>query len=118
MLADPTALSPTEPRASLAPALKIVRDAMLANPELVGGTRERIDTSLMKGLPGAIISKTGMEALRGMAVLPRARGSESRRATGIAIKIEDGGGHERAGWAAAVEALQQVGSSTASRSGC
>ena len=109
MLADPTALSPTDPRASLAPALKIVRDAMLANPELVGGTRERIDTSLMKGLPGAMISKTGMEALRGMAVLPRARGSESRRATGIAIKIEDGGGHERAGWAAAVEALQQVG---------
>ncbi len=109
MLADPTALPTSDPRASLAPALKIVRDAMLANPELVGGTRERLDTSLMKGLPGALISKSGMEALRAMAVLPRSRASDPRRATGIAIKIEDGGGHERAAWSATVEALAQVG---------
>ena len=39
------------PRA-LAPALTIVRDAMLAHPEMVGGTRERLDTSLMKALAG------------------------------------------------------------------
>ena len=46
---------------------------MLANPEMVGGTRDRLDTSLMKAAPGRIVSKGGMEALRGLAVLPGAR---------------------------------------------
>ena len=31
-----------------------------------------------------------------------------RRASGLVIKIEDGGGHDRAGWATAVEALAQA----------
>ena len=53
--------------AELAPHLTIIRDAMLANPEMIGGSRERLDTSLMKALPGRIVSKSGMEALRGMA---------------------------------------------------
>jgi L-asparaginase II len=110
LLAEPTAVGGKDPRASLGPALTIVRDAMLANPEMVGGTRDRLDTSLMKALPGRIVSKAGMEALRGIAIVPgpRTNGVETA-ATGMAIKIEDGDGYDRGTWAASVEALVQAG---------
>ena len=110
MLADPAALPPKDGRASLAPALTIVRDAMLANPEMVGGRHDRLDTSLMKAVPDRLISKAGMEALRAMAVLPGRRiGSAGTSASGIAVKIEDGDGYDRGTWAASVEALRQAG---------
>jgi L-asparaginase II len=110
LLADPAALPASDPRASLAPALRIVRDAMVSNPELVAGTRDRLDTSLMKAAPDRLISKSGGEALRAIAILGGQRGGGSNpRPSGLAIKIEDGGGHPRASWAASVEALQQVG---------
>ena len=114
-LADPAALPASDPRATVAPSLQVIRDAMLDNPELVAGTRERLDTSLMKGLPGAVLSKGGQEGLRAISILPRAlvkiSGSASgkRRATGLVVKIEDGSGHQRASWAATVEALAQAG---------
>ena len=54
MLADPGAIPPSDPRAPLAKHLYIVRDAMLAHPELVAGSRERLDTSLMKAVPGRV----------------------------------------------------------------
>jgi L-asparaginase II len=109
-LADPASVPATDSRAALAGSLAIVRDAMLAHPELVAGSRDRIDTSIMKALPGRIISKGGMEALRGLAILPgpRARG-QSAAASGMAIKIEDGDGYERGTWAASIEALAQAG---------
>ena len=110
LLADPSALGAKDSRASLAPALTIVRDAMMANPEMIGGTRDRLDTSLMKALPGRIVSKSGMEALRGVAILPGVRASGATSgATGMAIKIEDGDGYDRGTWAASVEALVQAG---------
>ena len=111
-LADPTAVERDDPRSSVAAALAIVRDAMLAHPEMVGGNRDRLDTSLMKALPGRIISKAGMEALRGMAIVPGARDgatSAAHRASGMAVKIEDGDGYDRGTWAASVEALVQAG---------
>ena len=52
MLADPSAVPRATHAASLAEPLTIVRDAMLAHPEMVGGTRDRLDTSLMKAMPG------------------------------------------------------------------
>jgi L-asparaginase II len=110
MLADPTAIPATDPRSELAPSLIQVRDAMLANPELVGGRHDRLDTSMMKAAPGRVISKSGMEALRGVAILPGPRiGSQSTAASGMAIKIEDGDGYDRGTWAASVEAVRQVG---------
>jgi L-asparaginase II len=110
-LADPEAVPASDPRASLGPALVRVRDAMLAQPEMVGGTRDRIDTSLMKAAPGRVVSKGGMEALRGLAVLPGTRGpgGGSVAASGIALKIEDGDGYDRATWSATVEVLVQAG---------
>jgi L-asparaginase II len=109
-LADPQGLPAGDPRASLAPALRVVRDACLANPELIAGTRDRIDTSIMKAMPGRVVSKGGMEALRGLAILPGPRGrSGAVPASGMAIKIEDGDGYDRGTWAASVEALHQAG---------
>ena len=110
MLAEPASLAATDPRRALAPALTLIRDAMLANPELIGGTRDRLDTSLMKALPGRIVSKAGMEALRGVAILrgPRTT-TRAVGPSGLAIKIEDGDGYDRGTWAASVEALRQTG---------
>ena len=110
LLADPSAVASSDARASLAPALTIVRNAMLAHPEMVGGTRDRIDTSVMKAVPDRLISKGGMEALRGLAILAGARGNGTNvPASGMAIKIEDGDGFDRGTWAATVEALRQAG---------
>ena len=116
-LADPAAVPADDPRASLAPHLATIRDAMLAHPEMVAGTRDRLDTSLMKAAPGRLVSKGGMEALRGLAILPGPRGEHDERdaapASGLALKIEDGDGYERGTWAATVESLRQVGALTA-----
>jgi L-asparaginase II len=110
LLADPGAIPSGDPRAGLAGSLTIVRDAMLANPELVAGRHDRIDTSLMKAAPGRLIAKGGMEALRGLAILPGVRsGTSVSSATGMAVKIEDGDGYDRGTWAASVEALRQAG---------
>ncbi len=82
-LADPGAIAATDPRSAVAPSLTIVRDAMLANPEMVGGRHDRLDTSLMKAAPDRVISKAGMEALRGVAILPgRAGGHPGLRCVG------------------------------------
>ncbi|HEX5829298.1 MAG TPA: asparaginase [Candidatus Limnocylindrales bacterium] len=108
ILADPSALPADDPRVALAPHLLEVRDAMRTYPELVAGTRDRLDTSLMKATEGLVVSKSGMEGLRGMAILPGARGAGSQ-ASGMAVKIEDGDGYERGTWAAGIEALRQAG---------
>jgi L-asparaginase II len=108
MLADPGAIPSADPRSPLAKHLYHVRDAMLAHPELVAGNRDRLDTSLMKAVPGRVVAKSGMEAVRGVGILAGARG-EGSTASGLALKIEDGDGYERATWSATVEALRQVG---------
>jgi L-asparaginase II len=110
LLADPGAVSKRDGRGSIAPALTIVRDAMLANPEMVAGRHDRLDTSLMKAAEGRLISKAGMEALRGIAITPGPRiGTSRETASGLAVKIEDGDGYDRGTWAASVEAVRQVG---------
>ena len=114
-LANPAGIRSADSRSSVAPALMQVRDAMLASPEMVAGTRDRLDTSVMKAMPGSVVAKGGVEGLRGFAILPGARAGRNRggrsgtAATGVAIKIEDGGGFDRAGSAVSVEALRQVG---------
>lgn len=110
MLADPAAVPAGDPRSALAASLTTVRDAMLANPEMIGGRHDRLDTSLMKAVPGRVVSKAGMEALRGVAILPGPRsGTSEAGPSGMAIKIEDGGGYDRGTWAVTVEALRQAG---------
>ncbi len=109
-LADPSAVPQSDSRSAVAPALTRVRDAMLAHPEMVAGTRDRLDTSLMKAVPDGLLSKAGMEGLRGLAILPGARaGGAEAGPGGMAVKIEDGDGYDRGTWAASVEALRQAG---------
>ena len=109
-LADPLAVPADDARSAVAAPLARVRDAMLANPEMVGGRHDRLDTSVMKAAPGRLVSKGGMEALRGVAILPGARiGTKVAGASGMAVKIEDGDGFDRGTWAASVEALRQAG---------
>jgi L-asparaginase II len=110
LLADPAGIPLDDSRSALAPHLLRIREAMLADPEMIGGRHDRLDTSLMKALPGRVVSKAGMEALRGVAILPGPRtGGAAVPATGMAIKIEDGDGYDRATWAASVEAVRQAG---------
>jgi L-asparaginase II len=105
MLADPSAIGAKDSRSKLAEALCRVRDAMLANPEMVAGSRDRLDTSIMKAAPGRILAKGGAEGLRGFSILAGGRGA----ASGVAVKIEDGGGFDRAASAASIETLRQAG---------
>jgi L-asparaginase II len=105
LLADPAAAATDPVRAALAPALTRVRDAMVAAPELVGGTRESFDTALMKALPGRVLAKSGAEALEGVALLPGSRGPDSPGA-GIALAIDDGDLSWRAVPAVVLESLR------------
>jgi L-asparaginase II len=109
-LADPESVRSDDARSGLAASVAVVRDAMLANPEQVGGTRDRLDTSVSKALPGRLVAKGGAEGLRCYAILPgpRAKGG-SAAASGLALKVEDGGAADRATSAASVEALVQAG---------
>jgi L-asparaginase II len=109
-LADPSAVPASDARSAVAAPLTRVRDAMLAHPEMVAGRHDRLDTSVMKAVPGRLVSKGGMEALRGLAILPGKRvGTQAAGASGLALKIEDGDGYDRGTWAASVEALRQAG---------
>lgn len=80
-----------------------VATAMLAHPELVGGT-ERIDTDLMRAVPGQLLSKVGAEGVHVVAVPPSTRFPD---ALGLAVKIEDGDSF-RARNTAVLAALRQL----------
>lgn len=105
MLADPEGPSVEGEAADSATALKRVRDAMTAAPEMVGGTYDNLDTDLMKRRPGKLVAKAGADGMRAIGLVA-ANGGE---ASGIAIKIEDGDQSRRAIKAASVEVLAQLG---------
>lgn len=107
LLADPAGVADTA-RKPLVPTLTRIRDAMVGAPEMVGGTHESTDTKLMRARAGLLVSKGGAEGLRGIGLLPGARGADSA-AAGVAIKIEDGDGDFRASKSVSVEALAQMG---------
>ena len=107
LLADPDGAADAA-RRPFVPALTRIRDAMMAAPEMVGGSHDSTDTLIMRARPGVLVSKGGAEGLRGIGLLRGARGPDSRPA-GVAIKIEDGDGYSRASRAVTVEALAQLG---------
>jgi L-asparaginase II len=107
-LADPSAVADPPLRA----ALLRIRDAMMAHPELVGGSRRRLDTDLMRALPHRLVSKGGAEGVMAMGLPPgwaTARAPFGDGPMGIAAKIEDGGWARRAPEVTSVAALRQVG---------
>ncbi|HEX6475460.1 MAG TPA: asparaginase [Candidatus Limnocylindria bacterium] len=93
-LADPSGVKDE----ALRGALERIRDAMMAHPELVGGERRSLDTSLMRAAPGALVAKGGAEGVQAVAIL----GGEPR---GLAIKVEDGDAAHRARSVSTVAAL-------------
>src|SRR5262249_17925585 len=95
LLADPDSGTGSS-RRSIAPHLRRVRDAMMAAPEMVGGTNRMLDTQLMRLRPGALVSKGGAESLRGIGVVPSVSAALLSGPAGIAVKIEDGDGFTRA----------------------
>ncbi len=75
-----------------------LRDTMMAHPDLVAGD-DRIDTRLMRALPGMLWAKAGGEAFYGMAL--------KQEGLGVALKIEDGA--PRAVPMALVRTLEELG---------
>src|SRR5258705_758332 len=68
---------------------RIVR-VMTSYPELIGGTRERLDTEIMRGAGGRVISKVGAEGVYTAGLLPC---EEWPNGLGLSLKIEDGDDH-------------------------
>ena len=105
LLADPEGPATDETRAAYAPALLRVRDAMMAAPDMVGGTYDNLDTDLMQRRPGRLVAKAGADGMRAIGLVP----TDGAEAAAIAIKIEDGDLSRRAVKAVSVEALAQAG---------
>jgi L-asparaginase II len=107
-LADPSAVADPPLRSALAR----IRDAMMEHPELVAGERRRIDTALMRSFPRRVVSKGGAEGVLAMGLPP---GALTKAAPfgdgpmGVAAKIEDGNLARRAGDAASIAILRQLG---------
>jgi L-asparaginase II len=107
LLADPDRATDPE-RARSAAALTRIRDAMMAAPDMVGGSREALDSELMRRRPDLLVSKSGGEGLRAIGLLTGARANGQGPAA-LAIRIEDGDGYHRANRAVSVEALARLG---------
>ncbi|MFN0109045.1 MAG: asparaginase [Blastocatellia bacterium] len=89
----------------LTDAAEQVVTAMIEFPEIVGGSRGRLDTDLMQAARGQIVSKVGAEGMQLLGVKPNAKFPTG---LGIAIKIEDGD-IRRARDQVVIETLRQLG---------
>lgn len=78
--------------------------AMIKFPEMIGGSKERLDTELIRAGKGRLISKIGAEGVYTVGVLP---GSEWPKGLGLALKVDDGD-DRRARPPAVIEALKQL----------
>lgn len=94
-----------------AAACEQVRDAMLSNPDMVGGP-QRFDTDLMGAAGGRILSKGGAEGYQGIGLRAGALRPDSP-ALGIALKISDGDARAWACQAVSLEVLRQLGAVSA-----
>ncbi|HKP10452.1 MAG TPA: asparaginase [Blastocatellia bacterium] len=88
----------------LAAAARRLVKAMIAHPEMVGGTKGRFDTDLMRAARGKLFAKVGAEAVYSVGVLPSDR---YPRGLGLSFKMEDGSYRGLA--PAVVETLRQIG---------
>jgi L-asparaginase II len=84
---------------------KRIVNAMIAYPEMIGGTTKRLDTELMRVGRGRFISKIGAEGVYTVGVLPS---NKRPNGLGLALKVEDGDDH-RARPPAVIDALRQLG---------
>lgn len=91
--------------ASVRDACRRIVGAMIRCPEMVGGSKGRLDTELIRAGKGRLISKIGAEGVYTVGVLP---GDQWPKGLGLALKVEDGDDH-RARPPAVIEALRQLG---------
>ena len=85
-------------------ACERIVQAMIAYPEMVGGSKDRLDTELIRAGRGRLISKIGAEGVYTVGVLPS---EQWPKGLGLAVKIEDGD-DQRARPPAVIEALRQL----------
>ena len=78
--------------------------AMTTHPELIGGTKDRLDTEMMRATAGGLISKVGAEGVYTAGILPCPTWPKG---LGLALKIEDGDDH-RARPTVVIESLHQL----------
>lgn len=100
-LVDPPSQLPEDIRHACARIVK----AMVAHPEMIGGTKDRLDTELIRAAAGRLISKIGAEGVYTVGVLPCA---EWPKGIGFALKVADGD-DRRARPPAVIDALRQLG---------
>ena len=80
-------------------------NAMATFPVMIGGTKDRLDTDLIRAAGGKLISKVGAEGVYTVGVLPSA---DWPNGIGLALKVEDGDSN-RARPPALLDALRQLG---------
>src|SRR5438067_4067551 len=95
---------PSEMSENVRDACKRIVQAMINFPVMIGGTKERLDTELIRAGKGRLISKIGAEGVYTVGVLPC---EDWPRGLGLALKIEDGD-DDRARPPAVIEALRQL----------
>lgn len=86
-------------------ACRRIVKCMIDFPEMVGGTKDRLDTEMIRAGRGRLISKIGAEGVYTVGVLPS---QEWPSGLGLALKVEDGD-DRRARPPAVIEALRQLG---------
>ncbi|MEK6287141.1 MAG: asparaginase [Acidobacteriota bacterium] len=96
--------NPSDQDSAVAQAAHRVVAAMINHPEMVGGTKGRFDTELLRAAHGKLICKIGAEAAYSVGVLPS---EQFPRGIGIAFKMEDGS--YRGLGPTVVETLRQLG---------
>jgi L-asparaginase II len=86
-------------------ACRRIIQAMIAYPIMIGGTKDRLDTELIRAAAGKLISKIGAEGVYTVGGLP----SENwPNGIGLALKVEDGD-DRRARPPAVIDAIRQLG---------
>lgn len=91
--------------ATIKNACQRIVNAMISFPEMVGGTKGRLDTEMIRAGNGRLISKIGAEGVYTVGALPCDQWPDG---LGLALKVEDGDDH-RARPPAVIEALRQLG---------
>ena len=79
--------------------------AMTTHPELIGGSKDRLDTEMMQAAKGQLVSKVGAEGVYTVGILPS---PDWPHGLGLALKIEDGD-DKRARPVVVIESLRQLG---------
>lgn len=97
-------VNPTGQDAEVARAARRIVAAMINHPEMVGGTKGRFDTELLRAAHGKLVCKVGAEAVYSVGVLPC---EQFPQGLGIAFKMEDGS--YRGLGPTVVETLAQLG---------